>query len=233
MDVRTSTHPVVAGLRDGLDTFNRRHPWSHNDHFHGWILRNLPVRRGRALDIGCGRGALLERLALQFARVEGIDVDDAMATIASTRVAPYPHASVRRRGFAELTPADDGPYDLITMVAVLHHLDLDATLSRIPGLLAPGGRFLVVGLTRLHSPTDLLIDGLSALANPLVGLVKHPRPVRTEAGPAGDVPAMPVKDPTRTWDEVVGATRTHLPGGVARRRLFFRHTLRWQKPEPG
>ncbi|WP_328531873.1 hypothetical protein OG984_12435 [Nocardioides sp. NBC_00368] len=24
---------------------NARHPWSHNDHFHSWILANLPPRR--------------------------------------------------------------------------------------------------------------------------------------------------------------------------------------------
>lgn len=44
MDFRTSDHPLVRRTVDGLARLNARHPWSHNDHFHPWILRNLPTR---------------------------------------------------------------------------------------------------------------------------------------------------------------------------------------------
>jgi D-arabinose 1-dehydrogenase-like Zn-dependent alcohol dehydrogenase len=71
--------------------------------------------------------------------------------------------------------AGAGEADLITMVAVLHHLRLDDTLARIPGLLAPGGRLLVVGLARADSLPDLAVDLVSAAANPVVGVIKHPR----------------------------------------------------------
>jgi 2-polyprenyl-3-methyl-5-hydroxy-6-metoxy-1,4-benzoquinol methylase len=47
-----------------MESLNARHPWSHNDHFHGWIVRHLPERRALALDVGCGEGALLDVLAL-------------------------------------------------------------------------------------------------------------------------------------------------------------------------
>jgi len=229
MDVRTSANPVVVALRDWLEVGNRRHPWSHNDHFHGWVLRNLPVRRQRALDVGCGRGALLERLAPRFARVDGIDVDEAMIASASARLAGLPNVEVDRRGLDELAAEGGGRFDLITMVAVLHHLDLEATLSRVPALLAPGGRLLVVGLARASSPSDLLLDCLSAVANPVMGLLKHPRRAREDDGGAQSEPAMPAKDPSATWAEIVAATRTHLPGASARRRLFFRYTLAWEQ----
>ena len=39
-------------------------------------------------------------------------------------------------------------FDLITMVAVLHHLPLAPALDQVRQLLAPGGRLLVVGLAR-------------------------------------------------------------------------------------
>jgi SAM-dependent methyltransferase len=230
MDVRSNSSPFVAGLRDWLEAVNRRHPWSHNDHFHGWILRNLPARRLRALDVGCGQGALLERLAAHFAEVDGIDVDDGMVTAATARVAALPRVTVQRLDFDQL-PADDGDqFDLVTMVAVLHHLDLDRALARVPALLAPEGRLLVVGLARVQSPTDVLIDCISAVANPIMGLLRHPRPVRRIDGVAGDEPTMPVKDPSTAWAEIIAATRTHLPGATARRRLFFRYTLRWDRP---
>jgi hypothetical protein len=50
------------------------------------------------------------------------------------------------------------------MVAVLHHLDLDDTLARIPQLLAPGGRLLVGGLARPDSLAGLALDVVSGAA---------------------------------------------------------------------
>jgi len=230
MDPRASTSPLVARPRDWLDGVNRRHPWSHNDHFHGWILRNLPARRERALDVGCGRGLLVERLAGRFTRVDGIDADEGMVAVAAARLETCAGVFVQRRDFAEVAASDGSQFDLITMVAVLHHLDLDTALSEVATLLAPGGRLLVVGLTRVQSPTDLLIDCVSSVANPIVGLLKHPRPARDGRGSGAVEPAMPVKEPTTSWADVVAASRRHLPGARARRRLFFRYTLRWERP---
>ena len=47
VDVRDSANRVLASARRWLDRVNVRHPWNHNEHFHGWILRNLPARRRR------------------------------------------------------------------------------------------------------------------------------------------------------------------------------------------
>ena len=81
-----------------------------------------------------------------------------------------PGVTIRRCGFKEFgTTACDGEADLITMVAVLHHLDLEDTLARIPGLLAPGGRLLVVGLARVSSLPDLAAGLISAVVNPVMG----------------------------------------------------------------
>jgi hypothetical protein len=41
---------------------------------------------------------------------------------------------------------------------------------------------------------------------------------------------MPVRDPATTLAEISAAARTCLPGATLRRRLFFRYTLRWDKP---
>ena len=79
--------------------------------------------------------------------------------------------------------AGEGDTDLITMAAVLHHLDLGGTLARIPRLLAPGGRLLVVGLAKVNSLADAMVDMVSAAANPVVGLVKHPGRAARLTGP--------------------------------------------------
>jgi SAM-dependent methyltransferase len=68
------------------------------------------------------------------------------------RLRDFPQVSIQRCDFADFSStAGDGGADLITMVAVPHHLDLDDTLARIPRLPAPGGRLLVVGLARPDS----------------------------------------------------------------------------------
>lgn len=227
MDIRTYRYlPHQA-----LARVNARHPWSHNDYFHGWILRNLPAGRDLAVDIGCGKGVLAGTLAARFAHVTGIDADQGMAAAASARLGDVPQVSIRRCSFAEFTSTagNDGA-DLITMVAVLHWLDPDAALARIPALLAPGGRLLVVGLARPDSLTDLAFDVVSGVANPVMGLIKHPRAaLLSQRGPDRQ-PVAPVRDPVTTFAEIRSAARAHLPGVTVRRRLFFRYTLRWDKP---
>jgi SAM-dependent methyltransferase len=231
MDVRDSANPALECARRWLAQVNARHPWNHNEHFHVWILGNLPTGRRTAVDVGCGMGVLAGKLAPHFARVTGIDANEAMAAAASTRLARDPAVTIRWCGFGEFASAAScGEADLITMVAVLHHLDLDDTLARIPGLLAPGGRLLVVGLARVNSLADLAVELISAALNPVMGLIKHPRRARPADGPAAGQPVMPVRDPATTLAEISAAARTHLPGATLRRRLFFRYTLRWDKP---
>ena len=214
-----------------LARVNARHPWNHNDHYHDWILRNLPARRRAAVDIGCGKGVLAGKLAAHFAHVTGIDRNDGMAAAASARLRDLPKVRIRRCDFADFSPAaGDGGPDLITMVAVLHHLDLDEALARIARLLAPGGRLLVVGLARPDSPADLAFDFVSSAANPVMGMIKHPRPVRPPRRARHGQVTVPMMDPATTLAEITAAARAHLPGSAVRRRLFFRYTLRWEKP---
>ncbi|MFI2361857.1 class I SAM-dependent methyltransferase [Promicromonospora sp. NPDC019610] len=234
MDIRTVGNPIVRAGGRWLHRVNQRHPWSHNDRFHGWILRRLPGRqrgagrlpgrRRRALDVGCGTGLLLSRLRGRFDEVLGVDADAAMASVAAERFARDPSVTVRHARFEEV----DGTFDAVTMVAVLHHLPLEAALRRAAGLLAPGGRLLVVGLARADSLTDLAWDVPSSLLNPLVGLVKHPQPVRNPVDDGG--PPMPVRDPAETFAEISRTARAVLPGARVRRRLFFRYTLEWTRP---
>jgi SAM-dependent methyltransferase len=233
MDVRDSTNPMVLTAGRWLAMVNSRHPWNHNEHFHGWILRNLPARRQAAVDVGCGTGALAGKLTPHFARVTGIDADEGMSSAARARLAGDPRVSIMRCRFDEFAAAaGESEVDLITMVAVLHHLDLGDTLAQIPRLLAPGGRLLVVGLAKVDSLADAVVDLLSSAANPVMGVIKHPRPARQPDPTADGHPVMPVRDPTRTFAEIAAAASVSLPGATIRRRLYFRYTLRWDKPPP-
>ncbi len=101
VDIRDSANAVVLGAGRWLARVNERHPWSHNEYFHGWILRNLPARREAAVDIGCGTGVLAAKLAPRFARVTGIDADEGMAAAATARLARDRHVSILRCRFED------------------------------------------------------------------------------------------------------------------------------------
>ena len=52
--------------------------WDHNSYYHERLLRALPARCGRVLDVGCGAGRFATRLAGQADRVDALDVSPAM-----------------------------------------------------------------------------------------------------------------------------------------------------------
>ncbi len=222
----------VAGR--ALRAFNDRHPWSHNDHFHPWIVSRLPRRRRAALDVGCGQGGLAAVLSPHFDEVVGVDADPQMRRDAARRCADLANVTIVDLSLEHLgtgrapdgRPAPPRAFDLVTMVAVLHHLDAADALTQVRRLLAPGGRLLVVGLAPPATVRDHAWDLASAVTNPVIGLIRHPRP--STAGPPVD--PFPVAEPTMPFDELRALVETMLPGARMRRRLGFRHTIEWQVP---
>src|SRR5690625_3450938 len=85
MNIRATSNPLVRAAGHWLERVNDRHPWSHNDHFHPWILRSLPAAPTRVLGVGCGRGELVGALIPRAGLLEGIDPAAAMAYATATR----------------------------------------------------------------------------------------------------------------------------------------------------
>lgn len=223
MALRGLAGTVAAGrVAEAMRTLNARHPWSHNDHFHSWIMASLPVRHRTALDVGCGRGELLAVLASVFDNVVGTDRDAGMRARAGSRCAGLTNVTIDDHDLTQLA----GPFDLVTMVAVLHHLEIGEALREVRRVLAPGGRFLAVGLAPPRSPRDHLWDLASIVTNPLIGYVKNPWPSQNRPQP----PPFPVAEPTLSFDQVYRQVVHVMPGAVMRHQLGFRHTIAWSKP---
>lgn len=220
---RLSELRPLRGVAGALQRLNQRHPWSHNDAFHPWILTRLPARRDLAIDVGCGQGELAALLVEPFARVHATDLDAGMRAAAQRRCAGLDNVVVDDTSLAAMA---DTSADLITMIAVLHHLELEPALEHIARVLRPGGRFLCVGLARPASLTDHAWDLASSVTNPVIGLVRHPWPADDDLL----TPAFPVADPRQTFGEIRTAARAVLPGAALTRRLAFRYTLEWTKP---
>ncbi|MFC9678451.1 class I SAM-dependent methyltransferase [Streptomyces sp. NPDC056948] len=214
------TPPLHRALR-ALDRFHSARPWDHNAHFHRWILRQLPTRAGSALDVGCGSGDLARLLATRAEQVHGIDADPAITARAreltpATVPVTYAVADVP-------TGLPDGSYDVITCVAVLHHLPFTETLKAFRERLAPGGTLVVVGVSREQTPTDHVLGIASIPLNIVMALVKNRG--RRAARPASMT--APTRPADMTFPEILREARAVLPGARLRRRLFWRYTLVW------
>ena len=117
---------------------------------------------GRALEIGCGQGAALEEIARRFRprALDAFDLDEKQVARARRRLAARGWDG---RGFvwvgdAERIAAEDGRYEAVFELAILHHVpDWRRAISEIRRVLAPGGRFLFEELSaEFFTDTSLL-----------------------------------------------------------------------------
>ncbi|MBU1751891.1 MAG: class I SAM-dependent methyltransferase [Chloroflexi bacterium] len=106
-------------------------------------LGALPGRR--VLDLGCGRGETLLRLARDGAEVVGIDVSDEMVHIARQFVQAQGLTSVQVHQMpAEQLDFQAASFDVVHGVSVIHHLEVERAAPEIARVLRPGGRAVFV-----------------------------------------------------------------------------------------
>jgi SAM-dependent methyltransferase len=98
---------------------------------------------GPALDVGCGTGALAERLAGCGYEMTGIDPSDGMLQILRRRCPAV--RAIKASGTS--LPFEDDSFDLVLTVATLHHIadpePVGQTLAEMVRVLRPAGRIVV------------------------------------------------------------------------------------------
>ncbi|AKG35602.1 class I SAM-dependent methyltransferase [Paenibacillus durus] len=195
--------------------------WNHNTAFHEELVADAKERGGRVLDIGCGDGLLLQRLAPFAQQVVGIDPDTQTIARAQTRLASISNVSLINGDFLAMpAPSQKELYSTVICVATLHHMDLRTALSKMRQVLAPGGRLLIVGLAADKSFIDFIISGLLVL------------PIRFMDRLHGGMQDVGVRiaDPKESLSEIRQAAHEVLPGANIRRRFYYRYLMSWNKP---
>jgi SAM-dependent methyltransferase len=142
-EFESTAYEVVYGLEYEL----RRRP------------RNENPRARRALEIGCGPGRLMKPMSRHFGEIHGVDVSDAMITLARERLQgiPHAHAHVSTAG-ADLRQFADESFDFVYSYAVFQHIpSRDVVLSYLHEarrVLKTGGQlwFQVNGLPDHDAP---------------------------------------------------------------------------------
>ncbi|MFY1694053.1 MULTISPECIES: class I SAM-dependent methyltransferase [unclassified Solwaraspora] len=113
------------------------------DHLGGRVAALHPAKR--ILEVGCGDGALAQRLTTVFPTAEYLGIDPAATAGRLYRGDPA-RAEFRRQDIAMLAAGQPDPFDLVVIVDVLHHIPATArpaVLRHAAALTAAGGLLLV------------------------------------------------------------------------------------------
>jgi SAM-dependent methyltransferase len=172
--------------------------------------------RGRhVLEVGCGTGLILERIARFAERAEGIDLSDGMlekARARGLRVA---------QGSATELPFEDASFDVACSFKVLAHIpNIEGALSEMMRVVRPGGHVLA----EFYNPISLrALAKRAAGAQPIAEGLKEDG-VYTRFDTPDDVERLRPRDA-----EFVGARgiRVLTPAAVAMRIPGVRSALRW------
>ena len=195
--------------------------WNHNVAFHRRIVMDAARRGGDALDVGCGDGLLLERLATVCRRVVGLDPDEQAVARARGRLKQIPQAEVLLDDVMEPDlPQRIGTFETVSCVATLHHLPLEPALARLSELVAPGGRLIIVGLAANRGLWDWVLSALAVLPLRMVGALRRER---------SDIGVV-TRPPRESLAEIRAAASRMLPDARIRRRFYYRYTLIWDRP---
>jgi SAM-dependent methyltransferase len=116
---RGTRYSVTAARRDDGLVINLA--WDHNSYYHERLLRALPARCGRVLDVGCGAGGFAARLADRADRVDALDRSPVMIAEAR-RIVPANVTCLL--GDAATADLPGRAYDAVTSISALHHMDL-------------------------------------------------------------------------------------------------------------
>jgi SAM-dependent methyltransferase len=207
--------------------------WDHNSYYHERLLRALPARCGRVLDVGCGAGEFASRLAERADQVDALDRSPVMIAEARQKVPANVTCLLGDAATADLPIA---AYDAVTSISALHHMDLPVVLPRLAAALRPGGLLIAVSLHRLEIPRGLPAEAVSVLGNNarrtvLLCLPAGRQSRREMYRRHAARPQMPIMNPKLTLREVRAEARTALPGSGVRWLVHWRYELTWRKPD--
>lgn len=151
MSAETPLFNSLAGLYERYAEIN-------DEVYRPYLENALPDAGERAVDLGCGSGRFTGLLAARYSEVLAVDIAEREIGIAMAKRA-RPNITYRAAGLLDVTPEQDGLFDVVLSVNTLFHLyrehDPDHVLRHVRSLLAPGGTAVIVDVVSVYSPSVL------------------------------------------------------------------------------
>lgn len=172
-----------------------------------WGLKHVTIGKGfTILDVGCGGGRTIQKLAAMVTEGMISGVDYAAGSVAASRSknarfvqagrVEIKHAAVSRLPFA------DGMFDLVTAVETQYYWpDLAADMREILRVLKPGGRLIVIAESYRNGKHDKLQQPVMKLLRSACLSVREQQELFSTAG-YKDVQTF--EEPERGWICAIG-----------------------------
>ena len=181
------------------------------------LLDRLPGG-ARALDAGCGTGAVARRLATTYAQVDAVDLSPEMIRVARERSAAQTNIAFHLADLSDWLTGEPR-YDCITSMAVMHHFDARVLVPRLVRALRPGGTLLIVDVTSRPGLRNLPLNGIA-------WLLQHLRS-RSSAELRAAYRDHGRDESYLTPAEARALYAQLLPGAEVRAHLQWRYSVRW------
>jgi 2-polyprenyl-3-methyl-5-hydroxy-6-metoxy-1,4-benzoquinol methylase len=208
--------------------------WTHNNHYHHFLLQHVPEPCLNALEVGCGTGAFSRQLGTRSQHVLAIDLSSEMVRVARDR-SPQSANIEFRIADVMATELPQSHFDCIATIATLHHMPLHEIILKLKQALKPGGVLLVLDLfepeRNLLTPNGLADASLNFVAmgaSVMFGFInngrlKPPREAQAAWEAHGHTDSYPSMDQLRKLAAEI------LPGAMVRKHLLWRYSLIWRR----
>ncbi|MEL6438232.1 MAG: methyltransferase domain-containing protein [Cyanobacteria bacterium J06621_8] len=117
------------------------------------------------LDLGCGTGKLMNRLAAKFPTIKAIGMDLSAQMLREAREGTrYPERLVFVQGRAENLSFSNEQFNVVfCTMSFLHYPDPEKVFQQVKGVLAPGGHFYLVDAYRGENNYSSLLPWIGEL----------------------------------------------------------------------
>jgi len=143
-EVKRKAHEEFCGWAETYDTH-----WLNRHLFepaHRLLMEEVePLRPGRLLDVGCGTGELIRRLAGRGWRTVGLDLCEPMLRRAHYKLDGLADRVRFTVGDSEHLPFESRSFDVVTCANSFHHYPhQEAVVREFRRVLRPGGQLLLL-----------------------------------------------------------------------------------------
>ncbi|HVE77039.1 MAG TPA: class I SAM-dependent methyltransferase [Actinomycetota bacterium] len=154
-----------GGEEDAGDERGRLYPWWDRE------LR-LDVATGSVLEVACGAGLDLSRLAKSSETAVGIDLAQRPLTVARERLHKQGSEALLSRAQAQALPFREATFEGVLCVGALHHMvEWEEAISECSRVLKPGGAFTFLVYRRFAFQT--LFFALGRVLRPVFARLLH------------------------------------------------------------